>query len=368
MNRLSFYLVRLFSRQTLGLLGVMAGLMFLVQCLKIFDLVVVQGQNLWTLVGQALLSMPPLIVIIAYVCMGIGLVRAFADLQASQELHAIHANRQLGALVRGLTLFACLGALLILLVSNFVEPWSARKLSDWAASVAADIVGRTLTPHRVSEVMPGITVLIGGREGVGNITDFFADDRRDPEMRRTYSAKTAKVAMDEDGYVLQLNDGTLQYLSSTRDFSEIAFKSYSVALNRLATQIDSGDELDQTSSWDIVSDALAHHKWSNDAVEHLVARLADGLRPVAMVMFMGGLLLLPSGRRGGRRVPLELLPILLAYLDLGLAGLVPLPEALTPLLGPAIIFAVGLGILLVRSRAFSQPTRRVRRVARMRPA
>ena len=78
-----------------------------------------------------------------------------------------------------------------------------------------------------------MTIVIGGRQGTGNITDFFADDRRDPDMRHTYIAKTATVATDTDGYVLELHDGSLQYLSKDSDFSQVSFKTYNVALNKL---------------------------------------------------------------------------------------------------------------------------------------
>ena len=37
MSRLSSYLVRLFARESVSLLAVMLGLLFLVQCLKIFQ-------------------------------------------------------------------------------------------------------------------------------------------------------------------------------------------------------------------------------------------------------------------------------------------------------------------------------------------
>ena len=357
MNRLSIYLFRLFTRQTLGLLGVMAGLLFLVQCLKIFDVVVVQGQNFWTLVGQALLSMPPLEIVLANVCMGIGIVRAFAELQASQELHVMHANRQLGALLGGVVLFACTGSVAVLLFSNFVEPWSNRRLNDWAASIAADVVGRTLTPHRVSEVIPGVTVLIGGREGVGNITDFFADDRRDQAMRRTYSAKTAKVAADENGYVLQLNDGTVQYLSTAKDFSQIAFKSYNIGLNRLATQISNPDDFAESTSWDLIATALRTHDWPSEVVTTLVERFSDGLRALGMAVFIASLLVLPNGRRG-RQLPLELLPILAAYADKAVTGFISGPEIAMSLLGPVALLVLGLVILTFRLRPLGAPRRR----------
>jgi lipopolysaccharide export system permease protein len=361
MNRLSTYLVRLFTRETAALLGVMLGLLFLVQCLRIFDVVVVQGQNLWTLVGQALLGMPPLVIVIAYVCMGIGLVRAFAGLQASQELHVIHANGQLHALVRALVVFGAAGAVIVLLISNFVEPWANRRLNDWAASVAADIVGRTLTPHRISQVVPGVTIVIGSREGAGNITDFFADDRRDPEMRRTYSAKTAKVASDKDGYVLQLNDGTLQYLSPDKGFSEISFKGYNIALSKLTEQLGNPDNLAERTSWDLVSNAAATGDWTPDVVRRLVNRTTEGLRAVAMVVFMAALLLLPHARRRRGWLPLELVPLMVAYADKTITGNIPGPPYLTVLSGSVLILLAGLAILAVRLRVIPLP-------GRMRPA
>ncbi|MDR3474709.1 MAG: LptF/LptG family permease [Devosia sp.] len=352
MNRLSTYLVRLFTRDTAALLGVMLGLLFLVQCLRIFDVVVVQGQNLWTLVGQALLGMPPLVIVIAYVCMGIGLVRAFAGLQGSQELHVIHANGQLGALVRSLGIFAVAGAVIVLLISNFIEPWSNRQLNDWAASIAADIVGRTLTPHRISQVVPGVTVVIGARQGTGNITDFFADDRRDPLMRRTYSAKTAKVGSDKNGYVLQLNNGTLQYLSDDKDFSEISFKGYNIALSKLTGQLGSADSLGEATSWELVSDATATGHWTPDVVQRLVERMTEGLRAIAMTVFMGGLLLLPHARRGRGRLPLELVPLMVAYADKTINGSIAGPPYLTVMAGPVVILLAGSVILAFRLQLF----------------
>ncbi|HVX80628.1 MAG TPA: LptF/LptG family permease [Devosiaceae bacterium] len=358
MSRLGVYLIRLFSREALALLGVMLGLLFLVQCLKIFDVVVVQNQNFFTLIGQAALSMPPLAIVLAYVCMGIGIVRALGALQASSELHIIHTNRQLGALLGGVMVFAVVGALIILLFSNFVEPWSNRRLNDWAASVAADIVGRTLIPHRVTQVVPGVTVLISGREGVGNITDFFADDRRDPGMRRTYSAATAKVGLGTDGYVIELHDGTLQYFSAAGAFSEISFKKYNVGLKKLTEQVENRDNLAESTSWDLFNQAQAAGGWSMDVLKRLMQRCSEGLRAIAMVVFIAALTIFPHARRGRARFPLELVPLIVAYADKTITGSFGGP-LLGYFAGPIVVLGLGLLILLLRLRLVPLPRLRL---------
>jgi lipopolysaccharide export system permease protein len=352
MNRLSSYVVRLLTRDCLALLAVMLGLLFLIQTLKIFDVIVVQGQDILTLLGQSMLSMPPLAIVIAYVCMGIAIVRVMGGLQGSHELHIVHSSRQLRALFGGIALFAIGGAVIILVLSNFVAPWSSRRLDDWSAAVAADVVGRTLVPHRFGQVVPGIAVVIGSRAGAGNITDFFADDSRDPEMRHTYSAKTATIGRNGEGYVIELHDGTLQYLSNKGDFSEVAFKSYDLGLNRLTESDPSHTGIEQRTSLDLAMSALERGTWIPAVQQALYDRASEGLRALAMCVFMASLTAFPNARRRRAFLPLELVPLLVAYADKTItsnfAG--PAPPAL--LEGPAVILLCGLLIFAFRLRLF----------------
>ncbi|HTJ57805.1 MAG TPA: LptF/LptG family permease [Devosiaceae bacterium] len=360
MNRLSLYLVRLFTWQALALLSIMLGLLFLVQSLKIFDIVAVQGQNFLTLIGQALLGMPSLAIVLTYVCMGMGMVRALAALQASHELHIIHTNRQLPTLLGAVGLFAIGGAVIVLFLSNIVEPWANRRLDDWSASIAADVVGRTLTPHRFSEVVPNVTIVIGGRQNGGNLTDFMADDSRDPGMRRTYIAKSAKIATDQDGYVLQMHDGSLQYLSADKAFSQVAFKTYNISLNRLTASTGGPDNLAESTTPEILARAFASNSWSPDLERRLFDRLAEGLRVVAMCVFMGALAIFPTGRRGRAWVPLELVALAVAYAGNGISSNMAGPPALAALSGPAAVLVAGLLVLgwrlnLLRPRLRMRP-------------
>src|SRR5690606_36346800 len=131
---------------------------------------------------------------------GIGMVRALTALQASHELHIIHTSRGVGGLWRatGVAIGASVGV--VLLLSHFVEPLATRQLNALNAAVAADLVSSSLKPGRFTQVTPGVVLLIGGREDGGRINEFFADDRRDANTRRTYIAETAQVMADGEDY------------------------------------------------------------------------------------------------------------------------------------------------------------------------
>src|SRR5690606_7264605 len=169
MTRLNAYLVRLFASDAAALFGVGLFLLFLIQCLRSFDVVSVKGQDLLTLAGQALLIMPTMAVVFLYISAAIGLGRGLRTLQASQELHISHVSQRSSVLIGAIALFIVCGMTAVLLLSNFVKPATQRQYSEWSASVAADVVGRALTSNRFTEVVPGVTIAIGGREAGGEL-------------------------------------------------------------------------------------------------------------------------------------------------------------------------------------------------------
>ncbi len=359
MSRLTGYLTRLFALDALALLAVAAILLFLIQCLRIFDVVSVKGQGMLTLVGQGLLAMPPLVVVFLYVCMGIGLARALTALQQTFELHIIHVSNRVRALITAVMTFAIGGALLVSLLSHLVEPVSSRYLNDWSAQIAADIVSRTLTPHRFSQVMPGVVIVIGGRQGNGDIFDFFADDRRDPETRRTYFAKSAVVAATDEGYVLQMKDGSIQYLSATGEFSEVSFGTYDIDIARLTTAIDGGGSYAERDSFDLFSEGLRTGVWPDDMLKRLVDRASEALRVIGMCLLVAGIAAFPNGRRRKARLPLEVVVLVVAFTERTIGNYAPLPDYLRTLSGVTVLCIVGMTLLLIRLRVFTPIASRV---------
>ena len=358
-TRLSTYLAKVFATDAIALFAVAAFLLYLIQCLRTFSVVSVKGQDLFTLLGQALLTMPSLGVVFLYVCVGIGLARGLRALQANQELHIIHTSRRVPALIGAIGVFAGGWALVVLLLANFVEPATNRQFNDWSASIAADLVGRTLTPNRFAEVVPGVTMVIGDRTADGELTDFFADDNRNPSMRRTYVAKSAAVAMDEQGYVLQLRDGAIQYMSGEHRFSEVAFARYDVALERLTGPAEAREVMTETNSLELVERALAAGHWDDDTIRHLSKRLGESLRVIAICLFVAAIAAFPHGRRSEREAPLELVVLATAFVERGLSSNLLPPTLFDPIPGALLLAVLSGALLLVRLRVFSPLQKRV---------
>jgi lipopolysaccharide export system permease protein len=347
---MSAYLVRLFIKEALQLFAVTLTLIWVIQWLRIFDVVSAKGQGLLTLFGQAALTMPPLAVVFLYVCMGIGLGRVLRALQANHELHIIHSNQREGAVLAAVSIYAALGAVLVLLLSNFVQPLAAKRLDQWSASIAADLVGRTLTPHNFTEMVPGVVLVIGGRDHSGEITDFFADDRRDPAMRRTYIAKSATLAQDSDGYILQLHDGSLQYTSADAALSEISFGRYDVPLQKLTGPSNSTSQLENRDSLDLIRQGLATKTWDYPLVRALVDRSGEGLRVIAMCLFVAAIAAFPHARRNRFTAPIEIIVLAVAFIERGISTYLPVPPEIAPLSGAVLMLVLALAILTYRLR------------------
>ena len=211
MTRLGTSLFRLFAAEAAALFGVALTILYLVQLLRVVEVGAVRDRGLGTLFWQTILGLPPLSIAFLYVCLAIGLARALRAMQASRELHIIHVSQRLPVLLGTILSYAAVGTLLVLLLAHVIAPWASRENNQIKAQAAADLVGRSLVPNRFAELGDGVTITVGGRGADGEITSFFADDRRDENTRRTYIADSALITADEFGYVLQLKDGTIHH-------------------------------------------------------------------------------------------------------------------------------------------------------------
>lgn len=348
MSRLSSYLTRLFVFEALALTGVVVFLLYLVQTLRMFDLVSAKGQDLLTLAGQAALVMPAVAVIFLYVCIGIGLARALRALQLSRQLVIIHSAPRLKALYGAIAVYAGLFAVLVLALAHLFGPLADQRRYEWTASIAVDLVSRALTPHRFAEIVPGVTVVIGGRQGIGQITDFFADDRRDAARRQTFTAREALIMRTDEGYILQLTDGEIRYLDASGAFSEISFNRYDLSLTLFAESIGGGGQ----TSIALVRDAMETREWG-DTPRILADRTADGLRVLALCAIVAAIAAFPGSIRRRFTVPLELVALGLAFVERGISSAMQPLFLLGSMSGSIALLAAAAIVFAIRLKAFA---------------
>lgn len=364
MSRLSGYLVRLFSKDALALLAVAAFLLFLGQCLRTFDIVSAKGQDFLTLIGQTALSMPSLVIAFSFICLAIGLGRGLRNLQQSQELHIIHSSRRLTALWGAIGIYVVGGIVFVMAMTNLVEPVAKRYHSDQTAAIAADLVSRTLTPHRFIEIAKGVTVLIASRSPGGQLGGFFAHDTRNKAMTRTFRANSALLAMDERGYVLQLSDGSVEYLSEDGEFSEVAFSRHDLAVEGLTGETVAGIGLEGVTTPDLMQRALADGKYSTEVILQLSHRFSEAWRVLSMGLFAAALAAFPHGQRNRRQLPIEVTIIGIAFIERIISSAISVPP-LVPPPGTLLLAGYALVVILIKLRPRS---RRLPRAYRQRAA
>jgi lipopolysaccharide export system permease protein len=352
MQRLTTYLVRLFSAETLALFGVALSLLYLVQCFRLIDAASVRGQGVGALLAQALLTMAPLSEAFFFVCCGVGLARGLRTLQQSRELHILHVTRQVPQLFQAIGLYALLMLGIALLFSHLLVPVSTRQSDLLRANVAADLVSRTLVPNRFAELGSGVTITVGGRRANGEITAFFADDKRSPNTRRTYIAASALITADELGFVLRLTDGTIQYRTMPDQFSEISFARYDIPLERLTGERDPGEVRGDNSSIALVARAIESGEWPQSTTNSLIGRSMRAARVAALCLLVAAMCAFPSGRRRDPVVPIEIPVLGIAFLERAVSNYLPTTDFIEISSGSAMIFIAGVALLAVRLELF----------------
>ncbi len=355
MNRLKRYLVGQFASEAVTLFAVAISIIFLVECLRIVDAGSVRGQGLVVLGTQVFLSLPSAALAFIHVCLGIGLARALRIMQSTRELHILHVSGKLGGLARAVAIYAGAGAVVLLLLAHVVDPMASRENSAIRSRVAADLVGRSLVPNRFAEVTTGVTVTVGGRKAGGEITSFFADDRRQ-ETRRTYIAESAVISLDDQGYVLLLTNGTVQYRTPEGKFSEISFDHYDLAFDRLIGESDRGSSRGSVPSLEMIAAGLADG-WTEEGLRKLSERTVEGLRALTICLFVFALAGFPSGRRREPRLPIEITVLGAAFFERVLHTYAPGGNWVSPMSGVIALGIISLVILTFQLKLFAQPRR-----------
>lgn len=339
MPKLFVYIIKECAKGGLGLFLVLLILVWLTRTLRLFDLVTAKGQDMLTLMGQATLITAPLGREIIYVCLAIGIARAFGTMQASRELHIIHVSGRIGMLWAAVTGYVIVGTFAVGLLTNWLDPLSRQRMIDWSAEIAADFLGRTLQPGQFTEAADGITVSISGRDPDGTINDFFLDDNSDPAGRTTYFAETAEIYSDDAFYMLVLNDGMVQRVTSNDQFSSVSFRSHRLSFDKFSDSNAGGDGYNERTTFDLIEELRTKSPPDPSTIWVLYLRAADCLKVGALCFFAAALVAFPNSGRNRRWLPMEMVVVAAMFAE-------RIVESLTLSLGPTH-FLIGPALLVL---------------------
>ncbi len=357
MGHLSRYLIIRFAVGALALYFLATFLVWLTQMLRLFDLVTEKGQSFFVLMGQAFLTAPPLSRQIIYICMGIGLARALAAMQSSKELHTIHISRRSGAIWGALTIYSVAGAVLALFIANWAEPVSRRIAAEWSSQIAVDLLSKSLTPGRFTDITDGVVVRMESRAANGVINGFFADDQRVENVRRTYRAKSAEIVAGNDGFEISMKEGSLQVMDDEGQFSQVNFARYDLAVGALFEPVVRTSPLIQQDTGTLIRQAWSEQNFSPTALAQINLRMAEGLRVISLVFLVATFGAFPHGRRGRKLIPPELAVLVIAFAERSLSNYVAASNYLGYYLGPGLMMAIAAAIFLWRIVPHSRSTK-----------
>lgn len=307
MRRFGTYL---FSQTLYAFVGVMmtlAGIAWVTQALRRFDLVTAKGQAIAVYLGLTMLSMPRVLGVVAPFALVVALVLVLQRLQADSGIVAITAagvsqrRFALPFVAAALTVAAFVAAL-----AFWISPSSSRSVYDMMQTVRADIVANVIQPGRFTQVDAGLTFHIRNRDGDGSLLDLFILDDRSPEFSYTYSAKRGRVAEVMGRSMIVMEQGTVERKAKSSGANTfVTFGSYAFDLSQLTSKAgDASYGLSERT----LGELLEMRKTNDDPeiIPEIMNRIAEPIYPLAQALAVFLFLGFPTSNRRGQTLPVTM--------------------------------------------------------------
>ncbi|WP_422373365.1 LptF/LptG family permease [Hoeflea sp.] len=365
MKQIERYILRRMASLTFWSLTAATLLVMTTQVLIRIDVLTTTGQAFGAFMMLAATIIPSMVSIVAPFALLIGVSQVLAGMNADSELVVVEAAgaRPVTVLKPILTLSVML-SVLVLLISNFVEPWSNRKLYDVLAQAQSDLFSVAVRSGTFMRLEEGLYVQVNEKLPGGALSGIFLSDTRTEGTEAIYYAKSGIIQPSGDTNILLLLDGELQQRDmSNNQISIVTFSSYALDMAAFvpARQNAARRPKEQSTAYllDPSPDDFYVQKADFVIKEELVQRFSTWMYPLAFGLiaftFLGKA---RSNRHEQFQNGAALAGIALGARGFGFysvekAGLSPTMEILSYLL-PALLIVV-FGALAVTGRTLSVP-------------
>ncbi len=337
---------------------------WLVQSLRLVDLIVNRGLSLGVFLSLALLILPRLIEVVLPIAVFVAVLFVYNKLTIESEIVVMRAA---GLSQRGLAwpavLTGLIGLVLLYALSLWVVPAANRAFKDLQFQIRNRFASVLIQDGVFNTLSDRLMVYDMGRNEAGDLVGLVIYDLRDPEKPVTVFAERGAFADTPEGPRLLLVNGTRQQRDeSNGHLSVLSFERYTLDLAGINDAAGARDrQPDERYTGELLFPGDRHDRSFtvelNMRLETPLAALAMALLPV--------LCLLPGefNRRGqGRRVLLAtVLAFVLEFDDIGLKNLSGRSDLAIPLLYLNVLLPLAAAFLIqVRERGRDAPLRRSR--------
>ena len=366
MSRLDRYILSTATVAFLGVVVVLAGMIWVTQALRQLDLVTSQGQTIIAFLAITSLTMPTLVLVIAPAALFIATAYTLLKLNGDSEIVVMaSAGMSHWRLLRPLALLAIAVSLLCEVLAIEVVPASLSGFREQVSRVRADVVSFIAQPGRFVNLTQGLVFHVRERTQSGVMHGVFINDGRDVKEISTYLADRGQIVENEAGIFLVLENGSIHRRGSDKaaSTSVVEFQRYAFDLSSLAPSAKGDLIRPMERSFAYVldppqDDAFLKHTPGRFR-EEVHKRLSAGLYPFAFFAIAAAALARPRTTRQSRGLALTAIIPAMAVVQAGnfaIAGQLKAQAAAVPLIYALPVVTVILCALVLQGWiTFSTP-------------
>ena len=358
MRRLDSYVASQMMLAFVFFLLVLGGVVWLLQALKIIDLVISSGQSALVFLTFTLYVLPSVLIIVMPICGFAAALFVINKLYSETELVVMMmSGLSPFALARPVTIFATVAMILTLISTLVLLPHGARRLAEGQAEIRSEIANALIREGQFLHPEKGMTIFIRQTDASGQMAGIFLHDQRDVEKPVTYTAERAALLRDGDQARLVMSQGiALTEDVKNKTLSQVRFSEFVYDLSTLVKPVDGPDRPEAFTFGQLThpTQAMLDHR-RYDRAYYLASaheRIVIGLNAFVLPLLGLGVILAGSyQRRGfsGRIMVAVSLGTLLLVFGLAAKSIAIKGENLWPLVYAPSLIALSLALYLLRN-------------------
>jgi lipopolysaccharide export system permease protein len=232
MNGLTRYVLRQTLALTIAFTLVFSAAVWLVQSVRLIDLIVNRGLSMGVFLQLAVLIFPRFVEVVLPIAIFLAVLFCYNRLISESELIVMRATGvSQVTLARPALILAGLGAAMLLALTTYLLPAANREFKDLQFEIRNRFASALIQEGVFNTISDRFSVFVRSRDRRGELAGLLIHDMRDPKKPVTLFAERGALVNNQNGpRVLMMNGSRQQYDLDTGKLTVLTFTSYTLDL------------------------------------------------------------------------------------------------------------------------------------------